>query len=68
MIESVKAASDILAPIDGEIIEINQAIIDEPSKINDDPLGEGWFFKIVPSDPNQLGEYLEEAEYNKLIE
>ena len=68
VIESVKAASDILTPIDGEVIEINQAIIDEPAKINDDPLGVGWFFKIAPSDLTQMDDYLEESAYNKLIE
>ncbi|MAT88012.1 MAG: glycine cleavage system protein H [Aestuariivita sp.] len=67
VIESVKAASDILAPIDGEIIEVNQAIIDEPSKINEDPLGVGWFFKIKPDDLSQMDDYMDESSYNKLI-
>ena len=68
VIESVKAASDILAPLDGEVTEINQAIVDEPSMINDDPLGAGWFFKIAPSDLSQMNDYLDESAYNKLIE
>ncbi len=68
VIESVKAASDILAPLDGEVTEINQAIVDEPSMINDDPLGAGWFFKIAPSDFSQMNDYLDESAYNKLIE
>lgn len=67
VIESVKAASDILAPIDGEIIEVNQALLDEPSKVNDDPIGDGWFFKIKPSDPSQMDEYMDEDAYMKLI-
>ena len=67
VIESVKAASDILAPLDGEIIEINEALSDEPSKVNEDPMGEAWFFKMKPSDPSQVGEYMTEDEYNKLI-
>ncbi|MGA1760940.1 MAG: glycine cleavage system protein GcvH [Paracoccaceae bacterium] len=67
VIESVKAASDILAPIDGEIVEINQALMDEPSKVNDDPVGDGWFFKIKPSDPSQMDEYMDEDAYLKLI-
>ena len=67
VIESVKAASDILCPLDGEIVEINQAIIDEPSKVNDDPMGAGWFFKIAPSDFSQMDDYMDENEYNKLI-
>ena len=67
VIESVKAASDILAPLDGEIIEINEALSDEPSKVNEDPTGEAWFFKMKPSDPLQIEEYMTEDEYNKLI-
>ena len=67
VIESVKAASDILAPLDGEIIEINEALSDEPSKVNEDPMGESWFFKMKPSDPSQVEEYMTEDEYNKLI-
>ena len=67
VIESVKAASDILAPLDGEIIEINEGLSDEPSKVNEDPMGEAWFFKMKPSDPSQVEEYMTEDEYNKLI-
>ena len=67
VIESVKAASDILAPLDGEIFEINGALSDEPSKVNEDPMGEAWFFKMKPSDPSQVEEYMTEDEYNKLI-
>ena len=67
VIESVKAASDILAPLDGEIIEINEALSHEPSKVNEDPMGEAWFFKMKPSDPSQVEEYMTEDEYNKLI-
>ena len=67
VIESVKAASDILAPLDGEIIEINEALSDEPSKVNEDPMGEAWFFKMKPSDPSQVEDYMNEDEYNKLI-
>ncbi len=67
VIESVKAASDILAPIDGEIIEVNQLLLDEPSKVNEDPMGDAWFFKIKPDDLSQMDEYMDEAAYNKLI-
>ena len=67
VIESVKAASDILAPLDGEIIETNEALADEPSKVNEDPMGEAWFFKMKPADPSQVEEYMTEDEYNKLI-
>jgi glycine cleavage system H protein len=67
VIESVKAASDIIAPLDGEIVEVNAAIVDEPGKVSDDPEGDGWFFKIKPSDPNQMGEYMDADAYQKLI-
>ena len=67
VIESVKAASDILAPLDGEIVEINDALTDEPSKVNEDPMGDAWFFKIKPSDLSQMDEYMDEAGYNALI-
>jgi len=67
VIESVKAASDILSPMDGEIVEVNEMLVDEPSKVNDDPMGDAWFFKIKPSDPSQMDDYLNEDAYNKLI-
>ena len=67
VIESVKAASDILAPIDGEIVEVNERLVEDPSKVNDDPMGEAWFFKIRPSDPSQMDDYMDEAAYNKMI-
>jgi glycine cleavage system H protein len=67
VIESVKAASDILSPLDGEIVEVNELLVDEPSKVNDDPMGDAWFFKIKPSDPSQMDDYLNEDAYNKLI-
>jgi len=67
VIESVKAASDIMAPVDGEITEVNSALTDDPSLANSDPLGEGWFFKIKASDPSQLDGLMDEAAYNALI-
>ena len=67
VIESVKAASDILAPLDGEIIEINGVLSDEPSKVNQDPMGDAWFFKMKPSNPSQVEDYMTEDEYNQLI-
>ena len=67
VIESVKAASDILAPVDGEIIEINETLADDPGKVNSDPLGEAWFFKIKASDPSQMDEYMDEDAYKDFI-
>jgi len=50
VIESVKAASDIMAPVDGEIVEVNEALVDNPALVNEDPTGDGWFFKIKLED------------------
>jgi glycine cleavage system H protein len=54
VVESVKAASDVYAPVTGEVVEGNQALADDPSLVNSDPEGEGWFFKLRLSDPSQL--------------
>ena len=67
VIESVKAASDIMAPVDGEIVEVNAALAEDPSLANSDPLGDGWFFKIKPSDPTQFDSYLDEDAYTAII-
>jgi len=67
VIESVKAASDILAPLDGEITEVNEALVDEPGKINDDPMGDAWFFKIKASELSQMDDYMDEAAYKDFI-
>ncbi|MDF1670305.1 MAG: glycine cleavage system protein GcvH [Roseovarius sp.] len=67
VIESVKAASDILSPIDGEIVEVNEVLADEPSKVNDDAQGDGWFFKIKASEPSQMDDYMDEAGYKAFI-
>ncbi|QIE41731.1 glycine cleavage system protein GcvH [Meridianimarinicoccus aquatilis] len=67
VIESVKAASDILAPIDGEIVEVNEVLVENPAMVNDDAQGEAWFFKIKPSDPSQMDDMMDETAYNKYI-
>ena len=67
VIESVKAASDILAPLDGEIVEVNEAIVEAPESVNADPMGNGWFFKMKPSDPGQMDGYMDEAAYKEMI-
>ena len=54
VIESVKAASDIMAPIDGEIVEVNEALVDGPTEVNEDPLGNGWIFKIKVADASDM--------------
>ncbi len=67
VIESVKAASDILAPLDGEIVEVNDAIVATPAAVNEDPQGEAWFFKMKPSDPSQMDDYMDAAGYQDFI-
>ncbi len=67
VIESVKAASDILAPVDGEIVEVNDKLADKPGLVNEDPLGAAWFFKLKVDDLSVLDEFMDEDEYNDLI-
>ncbi|MES2434085.1 MAG: glycine cleavage system protein GcvH [Pseudomonadota bacterium] len=67
VIESVKAASDILAPLDGEIVEVNTKLVDNPSLVNEDPTGAAWFFKIRIDDLSVLDALMDEDEYNDLI-
>ncbi len=67
VIESVKAASDILAPLDGEITEVNDVLVDEPGKVNEDPEGEAWFFKMKIEDMSALDDMMDEAAYKKYI-
>ena len=67
VIESVKAASDIVAPVDGEIVEVNDDLADNPGLVNEDPTGAAWFFKIKVSDLSQLDDYMSEDEYNDMI-
>jgi len=67
VIESVKAASDILAPTAGEIVEVNTALVDNPGLINEDPTGEAWIFKMRLDDLSVLDAFMDEDEYNDLI-
>ena len=68
VVESVKAASEVYAPVSGEIVETNQAIADEPARVNADAMGEGWFFKVRLSDPKEVDGLMDEAAYRKLVE
>ena len=63
VVESVKAASDVYAPVSGEVVEGNQALSDDPSLVNSDPEGEGWFFKLRLSDDSQLGDLMDAEQY-----
>ena len=65
VVESTKAASDVYTPISGEIMENNQAIVDDPGKINSDPENEAWFFKLKIKDSNELNSLMNKEEYDK---
>ncbi len=67
VIESVKAASDIVAPLDGEIIEVNEALAETPELVNEDPTGAAWFFKMKLADPAAMDELMDEDAYKELI-
>jgi glycine cleavage system H protein len=62
-VESVKAVSDVIAPLSGEVLEVNQKVIDEPETINDDPYGEGWLVRIRVADVSELGGLLDAEAY-----
>ena len=68
IVESVKAASDVYSPLTGEVIEINEKLIDEPEIVNNSPLEDGWFFKIKIDDDLQFKDLLTEEEYNDTCE
>src|SRR5690606_5224901 len=68
VVESVKAASDIYAPVSGTITDVNAALADKPETINEDAFGEGWLFVIEASEPDQLKELLEPDDYAALVE
>lgn len=64
VVESVKAAADVYMPVTGEIVEVNEALRDDPSLANSDPLAAGWFFKVKMSDTSELEGLMEETAYN----
>lgn len=68
VVESVKAASDIYAPVSGEIVAINEALIDAPETVNSSPYGDGWFCRILPSDKSELEELLDANGYAEICE
>ena len=67
VVESVKAASDIYAPVAGEVIEVNTALPDNPALLNTDPHGSGWIFKLAIADPAELGALMDAAAYTRHI-
>jgi len=68
VVESVKAAADVYAPLSGEVTEVNEALRDDPSLANTDPLGAGWFFKMKLSDPSQLDALMDTTAYDALTQ
>ncbi len=67
VVESVKAASDIYAPLAGRVIEVNAAIVDDPALVNREPAGDGWFFKLHLADPAAFSALMDAAAYEKLV-
>jgi glycine cleavage system H protein len=68
VVESVKAASEVYAPVSGEVAEVNDAITADPAKVNADPMGEGWFIKLRLSDPEELDGLMDEEAYQRFVE
>ena len=66
-VESVKAVSDVFAPLSGEIVEVNEALADSPEKINEDPYGDGWMVKVRLSDPAEVDALLDVDAYRDLL-
>ena len=67
-VESVKAVSAVIAPLSGEVLEVNQNVVDAPETVNDDPYGEGWLVRIRMSDPSELDALLDPAAYRAVLE
>jgi glycine cleavage system H protein len=67
-VESVKAVSDVIAPMSGEVVEVNEALADAPERINEDPYGEGWLVRVRLTAPGEAEGLLDAAEYRKLLE
>jgi glycine cleavage system H protein len=66
-VESVKAVSDLIAPLSGEVLEVNQQVVDEPEKVNEDPYGEGWLVRIRLSDATEVDALLDAGGYQQLL-
>ncbi len=67
VVESAKAASEVYAPVSGEVVAVNEVIAGDPGKVNADPMGDGWFIKLRLADPAQLDALLDEAAYRKFV-
>jgi glycine cleavage system H protein len=67
VVESVKAASEVYAPVGGEVVQANSAIVADPSLVNSDPMGAGWFYKLKLTDPSEVDALMDEAAYKELL-
>ncbi len=67
-VESVKAVSDLISPLSGEVTEVNAGVVEEPEKVNEDPYGEGWLVKITLTEPAELDDLLDAEAYRQLLE
>jgi glycine cleavage system H protein len=67
-VESVKAVSDVISPLTGEVVEVNAKVVEEPETINDDPYGDGWLVRVRLTDPAEVDELLDVAAYRELLE
>ena len=68
VVESVKAASEVYAPVAGEVVAVNEELAGEPAKVNQDPMGGGWFLKLRPANLAELDELMDEAKYKAYVE
>jgi glycine cleavage system H protein len=68
VIESVKSASDLIAPISGEVLEVNEELDSDPGKVNEDAMGAGWFIKVKMSDEGELDELMDEDKYQEILD
>ena len=68
VVESVKAASEVYAPVSGEVVAVNEALAGEPARVNADPLGEGWFLRLRLDDPQEFDELMDEESYMSFVE
>lgn len=66
-VESVKAVSDVIAPLSGEVVEVNQKVVDEPETVNSDPYGDGWLVRIRLSDPSEVDSLLDADAYKQVV-
>jgi glycine cleavage system H protein len=68
VIESVKAAGEVKAPVSGTVVEVNETLVDEPEKVNNDPMGDGWFIKIKVANVDELDDLMDEDRYKEYID